>query len=51
MLKLVSFLCAQWAEVLSADAFSAFEDVGLDNEKVQFFLFSPIQGGALDVSK
>jgi oligopeptidase A len=41
----------KWAEVLSADAFSAFEDVGLDNEKVQFFLFSPIQGGALDVSK
>lgn len=24
----------QWAEVLSADAFSAFEDVGLNNEKV-----------------
>ncbi|PHT91411.1 hypothetical protein T459_06524 [Capsicum annuum] len=23
----------QWAEVLSADAFSAFEDVGLENEK------------------
>jgi len=27
-----SFL--QWAEVLSADAFSAFEDAGLDNHKV-----------------
>jgi len=27
-----SFL--QWAEVLSADAFSAFEDAGLDNDKV-----------------
>jgi Zn-dependent oligopeptidase len=26
----------QWAEVLSADAFSAFEDAGLDNEKVCF---------------
>lgn len=26
----------QWAEVLSADAFSAFEDAGLDNEKVAF---------------
>ena len=24
----------QWAEVLSADAFSAFEDAGLDDEKV-----------------
>lgn len=24
----------QWAEVLSADAFSAFEDVGLNNDKV-----------------
>lgn len=24
----------QWAEVLSADAFSAFEDAGLNNDKV-----------------
>ena len=24
----------QWAEVLSADAFSAFEDAGLDDNKV-----------------
>ena len=24
----------QWAEVLSADAFSAFEDAGLDDDKV-----------------
>lgn len=24
----------QWAEVLSADAFSAFEEAGLDNVKV-----------------
>ena len=24
----------QWAEVLSADAFSAFEDAGLDDKKV-----------------
>lgn len=24
----------QWAEVLSADAFSAFEEVGLENEEV-----------------
>ena len=23
----------QWAEVMSADAFGAFEDVGLDNEE------------------
>lgn len=28
-------LCTlQWAEVLSADAFSAFEDAGLNDEKV-----------------
>jgi hypothetical protein len=27
---------SQWAEVLSADAFSAFEDAGLDNEKARF---------------
>jgi len=26
----------QWAEVLSADAFSAFEDAGLDNGKVSW---------------
>lgn len=26
----------QWAEVLSADAFSAFEDAGLDNSKVSW---------------
>lgn len=39
--SLVSFSCSdtllsilQWAEVLSADAFSAFEDAGLDNSKV-----------------
>ena len=25
-------LCLQWAEVLSADAFAAFEDAGLDDE-------------------
>jgi hypothetical protein len=30
------FMSSQWAEVLSADAFSAFEDAGLDNEKVRF---------------
>lgn len=28
------FIILQWAEVLSADAFSAFEDAGLDNIKV-----------------
>lgn len=28
----------QWAEVLSADAFSAFEDAGLDDDKVWSFL-------------
>jgi hypothetical protein len=28
----------QWAEVLSADAFSAFEDAGLDNNKVYLIL-------------
>lgn len=27
-------LTLQWAEVLSADAFSAFEDAGLDSDKV-----------------
>lgn len=26
----------QWAEVLSADAFSAFEDAGLDDSKVSW---------------
>lgn len=26
----------QWAEVLSADAFSAFEDAGLNDEKVRW---------------
>jgi hypothetical protein len=30
------FMSSQWAEVLSADAFSAFEDAGLDYEKVRF---------------
>lgn len=28
------FCPLQWAEVLSADAFSAFEDAGLENDKV-----------------
>jgi len=36
---MVNLSVMQWAEVLSADAFSAFEDVGLDNDKVRF-LFS-----------
>jgi len=27
----------QWAEVLSADAFSAFEDAGLDDIKVSVY--------------
>ncbi|PPR88479.1 hypothetical protein GOBAR_AA32212 [Gossypium barbadense] len=31
--KKLKCLFLQWAEVLSADAFSAFEDVGLDNTK------------------
>ncbi len=31
----------QWAEVLSADAFSAFEEVGLENEEVDsLFMFA-----------
>ncbi len=31
----------QWAEVLSADAFSAFEEVGLENEEVvSLFMFA-----------
>lgn len=29
----------QWAEVLSADAFSAFEDAGLDDIKVIYICF------------
>lgn len=33
-LRLEYILTIQWAEVLSADAFSAFEDAGLDNNKV-----------------
>jgi len=37
----------QWAEVLSADAFSAFEDVGLDNDKVHFFFLFSVRGGIL----
>lgn len=36
---MVNLSVMQWAEVLSADAFSAFEDAGLDNDKVYFFLF------------
>lgn len=36
---MVNVSVMQWAEVLSADAFSAFEDAGLDNDKVYFFLF------------
>jgi len=31
---MVNLCVMQWAEVLSADAFSAFEDAGLDNNKV-----------------
>lgn len=32
---LIPYFCVwQWAEVLSADAFSAFEDAGLDDNKV-----------------
>ena len=32
---LIPYFCIwQWAEVLSADAFSAFEDAGLDDNKV-----------------
>lgn len=34
-LRLEYILTIQWAEVLSADAFSAFEDAGLDNNKVR----------------
>jgi hypothetical protein len=30
------FMSSQWAEVLSDDAFSAFEDAGLDYEKVRY---------------
>lgn len=36
---MVNLSVMQWAEVLSADAFSAFEDAGLDNDKVYFFSF------------
>ena len=32
------YVILQWAEVLSADAFSAFEDAGLDSEKVRLLL-------------
>lgn len=32
--KKISFVMFQWAEVLSYDAFSAFEEAGLDNVKV-----------------
>ena len=35
-------LILQWAEVLSADAFSAFEDVGLDNDEVCSGIFEPV---------
>jgi len=35
----------QWAEVLSADAFSAFEDAGLDNDKVHFFFLFIVRDG------
>jgi hypothetical protein len=31
---MVDLSVMQWAEVLSADAFSAFEDAGLDDNKV-----------------
>lgn len=36
---MVNLSVTQWAEVLSADAFSAFEDVGLDNDEVYFIFF------------
>jgi hypothetical protein len=35
---MVDLSVMQWAEVLSADAFSAFEDAGLDNNKVYLIL-------------
>jgi Zn-dependent oligopeptidase len=42
---LLAFL--QWAEVLSADAFSAFEDAGLDDTEVSNavqFVFKVLRG-------
>lgn len=35
---MVNLCVMQWAEVLSADAFSAFEDAGLDNNKVLYLI-------------
>ena len=32
LLPLLGHICNRWAEVLSADAFNAFEEAGLDNE-------------------